>query len=370
VARTGPTTQPQSSQKEASLKALRTSLKQLERNRRKPWKRFWRMTREGRAFFAVSIGVGLAAINTGNNLLFLVFGFMMSLIVLSGVMSEIVLRSLKFERSLPERAFAGQPCLIELKVHNGKRRMPSYSLELEDLVEGEPAERRCYFLKVAPARHEVSSYRRTPARRGRLRMRGLRVATRYPFGIIEKWRLFEAPAELIVFPALVQTEPPPLERSALLADAPANQRGRGTEISGLRAYEMGEDARAIHWRRSAALGRLVMQERQRDASNHLSIVLDNARPADAGASWETGFEIAVSRAAALAVMALNRGGGVEVLCRGGRSPLVAAGASPDPVLRFLALLEPVEAEQAQPLSPPAHQANVLDVRVVPIGRAA
>ena len=58
-------------------------------------------------FLAGGMAVGLAAINTGNNLLFLIFGFMLSLIVLSGILSEIVLRRVKVSRRLPRRAFAG-----------------------------------------------------------------------------------------------------------------------------------------------------------------------------------------------------------------------------------------------------------------------
>ncbi|MEY4577524.1 MAG: hypothetical protein RL701_2227, partial [Pseudomonadota bacterium] len=60
-----------------------------------PWRRHLRTTREGKAFIFVTVGVGIAAFNTGNNLLFLVLGFMLSLIVLSGVMSETAIRGLR-----------------------------------------------------------------------------------------------------------------------------------------------------------------------------------------------------------------------------------------------------------------------------------
>src|SRR5688572_3618188 len=116
-----------------------------KKNKERPWQRF-RSTREGKAFFFVTVGVGLAAINTGNNLLFLIFGFMMSLIVMSGILSEIVLRKVKVARRLPERAFAGATTLIEVSLANGKAWAPSYSLEVEDIAEGMATERRCYFL--------------------------------------------------------------------------------------------------------------------------------------------------------------------------------------------------------------------------------
>src|SRR3954466_8321322 len=82
-----------------------------------------RFTREGRVFVFVTFGLGFAAVNTGTNLMYLVFGFMLSLIILSGVLSEHVLRKLTITRHLPKRAFAGEPMLIEIAVKNDKERL-------------------------------------------------------------------------------------------------------------------------------------------------------------------------------------------------------------------------------------------------------
>ena len=52
--------------------------------------------------------------NTGNNLLYLVLGLLLSLVILSGVLSEMALRGLEFRRKLPRRAYAGSSALIEI----------------------------------------------------------------------------------------------------------------------------------------------------------------------------------------------------------------------------------------------------------------
>jgi hypothetical protein len=54
------------------LRALAWPFRQLRRLRRRP--RRLRFTRDGKYFVAISIGIGLAAINTGNNLLYLILG--------------------------------------------------------------------------------------------------------------------------------------------------------------------------------------------------------------------------------------------------------------------------------------------------------
>jgi uncharacterized protein (DUF58 family) len=340
------------------------------RRRAQPWRRYFRTTREGKAFIFVTGGVGLAAINTGNNLLFLIFGFMLSLIVLSGILSEIVLRGLQVTRTLPQRTFAGSTCLIEITLNNDKQRVPSYSLEVEDFAQGLPTERRCYFLKVAPRAAQVAGYRRTVKRRGYVRLRGFRIATRYPFGIIEKWRVIDAEEELLVYPELIREDIDFETARSTGADAISNRIGPGNEIAGLRHYRAGDGARAIHWKRTAALGRVMVYEKHVDASSHLTIVIDNARPEGANARWDAGFERAISRAAALVVGSAGRDLSAEVVCRGQRSPIVSAGAPIDPVLKFLALLESVPAAQAPAFGRLRKSSQVVEIPIVPVEVAA
>jgi uncharacterized protein (DUF58 family) len=336
----------------------------------KPWRRYFRLTREGKAFIFVTAGVGLGAVNTGNNLLFLIFGFMLSLIVLSGILSEIVLRGVRVDRSLPQRVFAGTTSLIEIGLLNTKRRVPSYSLEVEDLAHESVTERRCYFLKVAPRAEQIAGYRRAVSKRGHLRFKGFRVATRYPFGIIEKWRLFDAPAELLVYPALLREDQFDAAVHGLGLSGATARVGPGNEIAGLRAYQPGDGARAIHWMRTAALGRVMVYEKHSEASTQLTIMLDNARPKDADAQWEAGFERAISKAAATAINGLRRNLTTEVVCRGRRSPLCAAGSPADPILRFLALLQSVPAEQTLHFGKIDKAARVVQVPVVAKPEAA
>ncbi|HEX4385918.1 MAG TPA: hypothetical protein VH083_23335, partial [Myxococcales bacterium] len=75
------------------------------------WKRRLVFTRAGRWYTALTVGIGLAAINTGNNLLFLVLGLLLASIIVSGILSEQSLKGVKLERRLPPSATAGEPAL-------------------------------------------------------------------------------------------------------------------------------------------------------------------------------------------------------------------------------------------------------------------
>lgn len=317
----------------------------------------FRFTREGRLFVLFTMGVGLAAVNTGNNLLYLMLSLMLSLLLLSGILSEQALRGIRLERHLPRRAFAGAPALVELALHNDKRWLSSYSLEVDDVADGPPAERRCFFLKVPARSSQTARYPRTPARRGRLRLLGYRVHTRYPFAIVEKIRFVPAEGALLVYPRLAPPDPARLGHLLAGVGAASRRVGAGDELAGLREWRAGDEARAVHWRRSASLGRLVVRERRAEHEAHLELAIDPRRdPADPG--WDARFEQAIEEAAGLADEALRRGASVEVRAGERRSPRVPGGAPADPILRFLALLgpAPADAEGVGAGDPPARGA--------------
>jgi uncharacterized protein (DUF58 family) len=188
--------------------------------------------------------------------------------------------------------------------------------------------------------------------------------------MIEKWRWNPAEEQVLVYPELLRDHELDRATSIVGADAPTTRAGAGSDVAGLRHYQPGDAARSIHWRRTAALGRVVVFEMHSDSSARVTIVLDNARPARADARWDQGFEIAISRAAALAVSCVGRELAVEVLCRGQRSPLVMAGTPTDPILRFLALLQPVAEEHAPAFGPVARASRVVDIKVTPASEQA
>ncbi|HSL70011.1 MAG TPA: hypothetical protein VK864_07190, partial [Longimicrobiales bacterium] len=71
-----------------------------------------RFTRSGGLLTAAIIALGFATLNTGNNLLYLVLGGLLGLIMLSGWLSEQVLRGIQVRRRLPRAATAREPARV------------------------------------------------------------------------------------------------------------------------------------------------------------------------------------------------------------------------------------------------------------------
>jgi uncharacterized protein (DUF58 family) len=297
-----------------------------------------KFTREGKYFIGITIGIGLAAINTGNNLLYLLLGWLLSLIIASGVMSNMSLRRLLVARRPPGRIFAGRPFLMEISVQNKKNKLASYSVEIEDLVENQPLDKKCYFLKVPAGKTQRTSYRHTFHQRGLYQLGGFRIATKFPFALFNKRRIVSSSGEVLVFPQVIDMPPPP-PRARQLGDTMVDKVGRAGEFFGLREYRDGDDRRAIHWRSSARTGRLLVREYEEEAQQRATLILDNSLPEKHGRIAEDALEQAISLTASLAVSYLRKNYAVRLITRTTLVPFAVGERHATRILRALALLE-------------------------------
>ncbi|MDB4979556.1 MAG: hypothetical protein JWM82_308 [Myxococcales bacterium] len=315
------------------------------------------LTRHGWWFLGATVLVGLGALNAGLNLLFAMWGMMLFLVAASGVLSELGLRGLEIRRVPPPVIHAGVPYLMGIALSNRKRRLPSFSVEAEDLVDGLPIEKRCYFLKLPAGRTQETAYRHTIAHRGRHRLSGLRLSTKFPFGLLRKSRDVSDATEVIVYPALAPVPHAVLRALPVRHDGNRQKwRSRDGDFFGLRDFRPGDDPRDIHWRTTARRGVPFVRENEDDEGSVATVVLDNATsPVEPAA-----FELAVSQAAAFALELLRRGFRVRLVLRGATLAGDAGPAQVTRILRALALVEP--ADPTLPLEPRAPEGALVRVR--------
>lgn len=307
-----------------------------------------RFTRGGAVFTAGTLAVGLAAINTGNNLLYLLLGAMLGFVAVSGWLSEQVLRNLEVERRVPRGVTVGHAVQVAYQVENRRRRAPTLGLEIVE--KGLPG--TAFLPSLPPGESAVVRSRNHFVRRGVYPLEVMTLSTSFPFGLFRKERDLRRPAELVIWP---RTDRPVREVSG--AGGRARQRGpvgvgsagaRG-EYRGLKEYRPGDDPRDIHWRSTARLGDPVVREYERDDARTLWICLDTrGRPGERA-------EAAVEAAAALAARAARRGRRFALAASGRR---VGPGSGPGQLERVLDALARVDFGPDQPpVSPPTDPAR-------------
>ena len=262
-----------------------------------------RPTRDGWWCLGAAIGLGFAAVNTANNLLYLLASLLLALIVVSGILSEQSIRRLRVRTALPEEIYAERPSRLGARVLNRKRRLPSYSVALE------AGECRLYIARLAAGAERLVTWEATFATRGRQRLPGMRLVTRFPFGLFLKAGRVVLDDEVLVFPAVHPLDAAWRRRLTAGSTRSLRRRGRGHDLYNLREYRAGDDHRLIHWRSSAKTGTLTVREMEAETATNTRIVLVGDGRRDA-----VRLEAALSEAASLAVHLL--GGGAAVALAG------------------------------------------------------
>ncbi|WP_224248942.1 DUF58 domain-containing protein [Hyalangium gracile] len=231
-----------------------------------------KVTRTGRTYLVVTFGVGLGALNTGNNLLYLVLGLLLSMVVVSGVLSERCLRHLSVRRLGTESAFAGEPFAYRWAIT--RKQGHAFALTLAEVDTPLTGEGRVGYLRSG-VEHVVRADLTTP-QRGPLRLSGVRVTTTWPLGLFAKTRVFELEGILLVYPRRGYACHVPTEAlQGAFGDSSTPRRNDGTgDVAGLRELGPTEDARRVHWRKSAAMGKLIKVEREREERRTYQLSVD------------------------------------------------------------------------------------------------
>jgi uncharacterized protein (DUF58 family) len=291
-------------------------------------------------FFLLTFGIGFAALNTGNNLLYLVLALMLAFLVLSGVLSESALRGIAVQRDLPREIFAATPSSIGLHVTNRQRRVPSFAVVIEDrVVEGDGAERaagRVFVLRVGSGQTETRGYRFTPAARGPLRFSGFLVYTRFPFGLFTKALRLEATTSSLAYPAIEPVHvPADFGGARERGESVSGARGGGALVASLRDYEPGDPVRRIHWPSSLRRGELLVREVESEQEAEVEVRL-STHATHSGERFERSVRWAASEAAAF----LEAGARVALRTDATHIPAAAGLGQRGRLLGFLARVQP------------------------------
>jgi uncharacterized protein (DUF58 family) len=262
-------------------------------------------TREGWWCLLAAMGLGFAAINTGNNLLYLLESMVLGLIVVSGMLSEQSLRGVRLFRVPPAAIHAGTPVRLGARMLNTKRWFPSYSLTVAAAAGGR---RLGHVPRLRAGEERLVTWEATLPRRGRQRLPGVRLSTRFPFGLFTKAGRPTADDEVVVFPAVRPVGPETLRRLGVGGSAPSRRPGRGHDLRDLREYRPGDDPRLIHWPTTARRGALVVRELAAETNEDVRLRLRGT-----GLGDPARLEERLSEAASLACALLRRGGGLEVV---------------------------------------------------------
>jgi uncharacterized protein (DUF58 family) len=213
--------------------------------------------------------LGFAAVNTGNNLLYLLVSALLGFMAVSGLLGRWNLARISLRCVPPDEVYDGVPTLLGIELVNRRHRFPACLLEIDlngerilfPLVEAGASQR-----KVLPATLSGRGYQTLPV---------MVVRSRFPINFFIRRMTLTIAEPVLVFPAPyrcpVNSLPDPAGERGSLQNW---QRGGEGDISRIGEYQGGEPLRQIHWKLSARHDQLKVKELS--AAVRAPVILDIA----------------------------------------------------------------------------------------------
>lgn len=240
-------------------------------------------TREGRRFVLAAFLITIAAVNTGNNLIYLVLALMFSVAVLAVVLLMVNLSGLNMEVSFDGPVFAGEQAYAAVLIRNNKRFIPSYSLR----ITAEGAVSPVYCAMIPPGSAVQTMLHLRFEKRGLHGRSDLYAESSFPFILLTRRKAAGKSGEVLVYPALIDTEQRITSFSGAEGRMATTSAPSGDEIYSIREYRYGDDRRRIHWKATAKTSDLMVKEYAKGEYKRVTILVDNlhlspARPGGIG----------------------------------------------------------------------------------------
>jgi uncharacterized protein (DUF58 family) len=228
-------------------------------------------------FGLVLAGVLFGAVNTGNNLVYIVLAAMMGVLLINNFVAEWNLRGLIVRRALPGELFADEPATGRYVVENPKRFGTAWRVEVGEQGAGGA---RALFATIGPRQTREVPAQWTFPRRGVHQLGRIRLASRHPFGLILRFRDLDVPDEVLVYPAPADGHAGAGGDGTGDLSADRSARDATGDFAGLRPYEAGDPVRRIHWRSTARTGSPLVALRTSDAGGRVVVRVERRTELD------------------------------------------------------------------------------------------
>ena len=241
----------------------------------------------GGVYLGITLLVGVAATIRPNNILVWVFGLLLALIAIGGLVSGASLYRMSLRRIDPGHGRVGRPMVVRYVVRGGSNRLPLFDLSITERAGDGPGDWSrfsrpdpAWLMHAAPDEAAHAESVLIPDRRGRMCFDRISATSSFPFGLLGKSVGVSQPMETLVHPHTVPIAPAALDR--LLGgggngDRSSRRPGHQGEFMGLREYRSGDSVRSIAWKRWRQDDSPVVVQRASPSPRRVIILLDLRR---------------------------------------------------------------------------------------------
>ncbi|HQN26093.1 MAG TPA: DUF58 domain-containing protein [Syntrophales bacterium] len=205
---------------------------------------------------ALTLFLGIAAINTGNNLVYMIVAALLSFLLISGFYGKRNLSRLIVDVTFPEEVFARTETLVTVVLVNRRRYLPAFLMRVS------LGETSVLFPFLEAGHRATRPARLTFAGRGHQAVSPRYLASSFPFRFFIRYRRLEGDVTALVYP---EPKPGSVGREegrsrSRPSESGLDLSGAGTDLLSIRPYLVGDPLKYIHWKASARTDRLQTKE--------------------------------------------------------------------------------------------------------------
>ena len=230
----------------------------------------------GLVLLVLMLAIGMAAYNTGNNILFITLALLLSSLVLSGVLAWLNFSGTEWRLVAVPPFRVGQEAEAIVELRNRKKLLPTYALWFDIEARTAGAEARLYLrnrLEVGGTGRLVWTFR--PTQRGRETLLLSGVGSLFPFGFLRKTMGATVRREARVWPARVACSFTGAAAARFQMESKEVAKpGGGSDLLGLRRYRAGDSYRSIHWKASARMRQLLVRQNATEGAETFALWLE------------------------------------------------------------------------------------------------
>ncbi|MDT8423183.1 MAG: DUF58 domain-containing protein [Desulfuromonadales bacterium] len=199
--------------------------------------------------------LGFAAVNTGNNLIYLIVSALLGFMSITGVLGKGNLDRLQVTILPPSEIYAGVTTLLTIRLRNQRRFLPGFLLCLT------VGNNQTVIPYLSRQRDTHATVRLCLDGRGYHAAPAVTISSPFPVNFFVRARTIIADRQLLVFPAPLHCVADDEQgRSRPREGISTANRGSTGELRQISDYRGGEPVKLIHWRLSAKHGSLKVRE--------------------------------------------------------------------------------------------------------------
>jgi len=284
----------------------------------------------------LAVGLGGAAINTGNNLLYLICGIVLASLPVSLVASWWNTSAVEIDVSTPRHPRVGVDLAVEIRLDNRRRRGHARGCEIQ-LFTDDGGSARAWVERLDAGQRLRLVVPLLMERRGPGSIAAIGLVTTFPLGLLRRVRVFPRHDAFLVLPAAVRPEQDGGQRP-IPGQGETSPWIAGDEFEGLRRGGDNEDSRRVDWKSTARRGVTVVRTTAGEATRGVTLDLDTRVAGEPEPAHHL-FEQRVSRRAGAGEVSLVAGGTVHLTVNGSGGKCYAGRSGLIPFLARLARVE-------------------------------